>query len=305
MNNIVLNSSHVLSSNNSVYSYQFKKGAISFPKGSTVALGSAIIPYSNYNVSSYLGNNQLQYSIPSSSGNITVNLTLADGFYDVDAINLALQASFKSNGFYFSNIATTGVSNPQYIWPIVLSSNYNKYGNVFTFQYIPISSGNVISQYGSNWSWNGTFSTSAQTGIITINNALFGKLIGFSLQSTVQQSYGVVAPSISNSQPYLVYSDTLLNSPATPPLLTNTNGFIFHCNLINNKLSMPSDILECMPITSKFGSNLNYTPNNLIDNLITEGQYTSINITITDQNNNPIQLQDPNILIQLVIKIAN
>jgi hypothetical protein len=60
-----------------------------------------------------------------------------------------------------------------------------------------------------------------------------------------------------------------------------------------------------MPITSKFGSNLNYTPNNLIDNLITEGQYTSINITITDQNNNPIQLQDPNILIQLVIKIAN
>ena len=51
-----------------------------------------------------------------------------------------------------------------------------------------------------------------------------------------------------------------------------------------------------------FGANINYTP--AIEKYVklTKGVFNSMIIYLTDQNNNPITLNDPNILITILFK---
>jgi len=65
-------------------------------------------------------------------------------------------------------------------------------------------------------------------------------------------------------------------------------------------------VLECIPITSQFGSNINYASSrdsNWIK--LRKGQYKELTLNIVDQNFNPININDPNILISLLIKFPN
>ena len=53
---------------------------------------------------------------------------------------------------------------------------------------------------------------------------------------------------------------------------------------------------------SSFGENINYNPSVEKYVKLTKGTYSSMIITLTDQNNNPINFIDPNILITLLFK---
>ena len=64
---------------------------------------------------------------------------------------------------------------------------------------------------------------------------------------------------------------------------------------------MPSDVLDSFPITSTFGSNINYLP--IADNTVKlkQGKFSSLTLSFTDQNFNPLLANDPNVLISLLI----
>jgi hypothetical protein len=48
-------------------------------------------------------------------------------------------------------------------------------------------------------------------------------------------------------------------TPPFPAEGTFVNGLIIRCNLVENLVSGQSDVLECTPNTSQFGSNINYS----------------------------------------------
>jgi hypothetical protein len=72
------------------------------------------------------------------------------------------------------------------------------------------------------------------------------------------------------------------------------------CSLINNPVTFPSDILDSFPIT-----NVSFGSTNNIEKWIklTPGSYSSFSLTLVDQNLNNLIMNDPNILITLLIRL--
>ena len=128
-----------------------------------------------------------------------------------------------------------------------------------------------------------------------------------------------LAPSLLNAYPIIIYGNSLKTynyyqistgalsytingaSPPFPALGSNVNAVVIRCNLVENNITMPSDILDNFPITSTFGSNINYLP--ISDNSvkIKSGKFSSVVVSLYDQNLNPLIAQDPNVLISLLI----
>jgi hypothetical protein len=325
-NTIILNSSNVIGINNSQFQYNFPQGSYTIPDGSEICVSQITIPYSWFNISASLGNNTFSYVMPTTaSTTATKVITLSDGFYDIPALNKALQASLYANNYFFYNNAlgsvATGTSNPSIIYPIQFVSNYSNYNNQIQFQYIPTSSTNVVNQFGTGWAWAlGTYPTNAQTPQIIVpqQNGVnisgstygFGNIIGFTNatypSATIyyggSTTFSTNTPTLANSVPYSVSGNSLTSSPPFAPLGTSVNGLLVRCSIVENLVNANSDVMDCVPITSTFGSNINYSP--ISDNWVKvkQGKYQNIVITFCDQNYNLLKANDPNVLISLLVR---
>jgi hypothetical protein len=315
-NNIVLNSKNLQVGTTNTFQYNFINGSFKIPKDSKLIINQLTVPYSWYNITSILGNNTFQYVMPTTgSTTTTITVVIPDGFYTLSDLNVVLQQSLKANNFFFYNITgsgtTLGTAQPVILYPITLTSFSANYTNNFTFYYIPINTINVQATYGSNWVWAlGTFPTTATapqiiiTGNVSKSTTLFGNLIGFlsGTYPTVQATIG--APTVLNAS-FTVAGNTLtqINGPF-PALGSTVNGVIIRCSLVDNKITMPSDILDSFPITSTFGSNINYLP--ISDNQIAikEGTYSNFTVSFYDQNLNVLNMQDFNVLLSFIITLG-
>ena len=225
--NILLNNTHCINSNGTcnTYKYNFIQGGFDIPEGSSICVTNITIPYSWYNISSICGNNYFSYSIPSSLGSVSVTVTIPDGFYTISDLNNLLSKSLFSSNFYFYN-SSNGVSDPsQIIYPIQFATNAANYTNSIIFQYIPTSSGNVVTQFGTNWLYANPniFPVHASLPTITIPQVLgqnitsstygLGNILGFT-NGTYPASYTLYynlattnttdSPTISNSSPVVI-----------------------------------------------------------------------------------------------------
>ena len=316
--NITLNSTNVIAgTNNSAYQFTFANGSFDIPEGSEMCIGQITVPYSWVNVSSALGNNVLGYAIPTGANVLQYYSTiLPDGYYDITGLNTALQTLFKTNGHYWVN-TSSGTYNNVYYYPITLSYNYTLYTTTITSLAIPLS-GSIVTTFGtgvSAGSWTGTYPSSVSSynyaslfipQTVTSPSSL-GYMLGFtggssvispaSSNGTFYPTLGVTtAPSISSN------GNSLSTPPFNAPLATNVNGVVVRCNLIENKISNNTDILDTFPITSSYGYNINYIP--ICDNWlkVKKGRYNNVTIYFADQNLNPIKMLDNNVLISLLIR---
>ena len=89
---------------------------------------------------------------------------------------------------------------------------------------------------------------------------------------------------------------------SSTPNLTQVNSLTMRCSLVNNNVAMPTDILDSIPINTKFGSNINYAPNYEKWVKISSGTFNSFTISLSDQNLNPLYALDSNVSITLLIK---
>ena len=227
-----------------------------------------------------------------------------------------------------TNTTTTGMVcqnnseiTPVIIYPITITANTVLYTTTITSITIPTSS-NIQSVLGANFvnsngqngqpSWSGSYPSSANTcayliipttSILSSSNTSgsIGNILGFqggnypSLNSSIGST--VLTQSVNgNSQSA---------SPPFPPTGSVVNGVVVRCNLVNNQIIMPSDILDCFPITSTFGSNINYLP--LADNSISlkSGKFSNLLIQFSDQNFNPLLMLDSTVLISLIIRFPS
>lgn len=282
---LVINSSNLSNPNtNGTYTYNFIGGGFKVEDDMEVMLSSAQIPYSIFNITAAYNNNAftLQFPTGAAVGTYTAfNIVIPDGFYTINDLNSYLQQYCITNGLYLID------GNGNNVYYIGFYVNQTSYSIQILLYTVPRSLPTGYTQ-PSNWIGYSTY-TSDRTPYITILANNFGNYIGFTA--------GQYPPTLPQTSNYSVLSNK------KPPIATNVNSIIVHCSLVNNPVVSPSDILDAFQITNTtFGANINYAPSVEKYVKLSKGAYSSMIIYLTDQNNQPINFIDPNILITLLFK---
>ena len=225
-------------------------------------------------------------------GSISINgfvqqsytVVLPNGFYAVSDINNYLQNAMISRGQYLVNASG---ANAYYI---SLTVNPTYYSNQLLATVLPLSlpSGytNPINTVTGSPQFGYPLTALTPQLQIVVSSPAFGTIIGY--------SSGLYPPT-----PAIVSYSTIGN---ITPNATPVNSLVIRCSLVNNDAGFPTDILDSMPITGAFGTNITYAPNYEKWIKISAGTYYSITLTFQDQNFNIVQFNDTNILVSLLIK---
>ena len=277
--NLVLNSNNVvIGTNNNTYKYNFIGNSLTILDDAEICVSSIQIPYSWYNVSKAYGNTKIQLIFPNLTTGITpYSITLNEGFYLVTDLNAAIQQFCINNGLYLIN------SLGQFVYYLSILYNISTYGVQLISYAIPTS---LPTGWTLPSNWNGFYATSACPQLIIPASSTFGNIIGFT------------TGTFPSSNTLAFYS--ILNTAI--PVGSNVNSLIIRCSLVDNPVGVPTDILDTMPVTSTFGSNINYQPP--IEKWIkmSAGVHQFMSITFVDQNLNSLIALDSNVCISLLIK---
>jgi len=284
---LVINNSNVVNTNtNATYQYNFIGGGFNIPDNTECMVSSAQIPYSIFNITTAYNNNRFRLSFPTGSlatSYTDFNITIPDGFYTIDDFNSYMQQYAITNGLYLIN---NNGDNVYYTPAFYL--NTVSYAVQMLLYTVPRSLPSGWTQ-PSNWIGYSTFSSDRTPHVHILATSNFGDYIGFNT--------GVYPTPTLQTTNYSVLSNKT-------PIGSYVNSIIIHCSLVNNPVVSPSDIIDAFQIVdTKFGSNINYQPSVEKYVRLTKGSYNSMIITLTDQNNNPINLLDNNILITLLFKV--
>ena len=269
--NLVLNSNNAI--NNSTFQYKFINGSFTVHDEAELAISNIQIPYSWFNVTKAYNNNAITLTFPSLVPTV-LTITFPDGFYTVTDLNAYIQQICIQNGLYLIN------ASGQYVYYLTLLYNTTYYGVQVVAQLVPTS---LPTGYTQPTNWVG-YNTVSLTPQITISSNTFGTIIGF-LAGTY--------PSVNTANASILNTFT--------PLGSNINSLVIRCSLVDNQVGVPTDILDTMPVTGTFGSNINYQPPALKWIKLTAGVYQYLTITFVDQNLNAIFAQDPNVTISLLL----
>ena len=238
---------------------------ISQSSGTTGGIGVYVVSQSQTSTAS----GSIQY--------VPYQVSLPNGFYQVEDLNNYLQSYFISQGQYLVN------ASGQNVYFISLVTDVTYYSNQIICPVLPTTLGVLTNPANLGLPLT---PTTAQFTVLSSYPA-FGSLIGYAIGSY---------PSTPNSTSY-----NILGGGITPNL-TPVNSIIVRCNLVSNNVGTPSDIMTSFPINSTFGSNINFAPNYEQWVGISTGRYSSITLTLQDQNFNGIQANDVNVLITILIR---
>ena len=283
---LVINSSNLSNPNtNGTYTYNFIGGGFTVPDDMECMVSSAQIPYSIFNITSAYNNNRFRLSFPTGAGAATFtdfNIVIPDGFYTIENFNSFVQQYCITNGLYLIN------ANGENVYYIGFYINQTSYAIQLLLYTVPRSLPVGWTQ-PSNWVGYSTYTADRTPHVhILATTPNFGDFIGFNV--------GIYPTPTLRTTNYSVLSNKT-------PIGSYVNSIIIHCSIVNNPVVSPSDIIDAFQITNvNFGSNINYQPSVEKYVKLTRGSYSSMIIYLTDQNNNPINLLDPNILITILFK---
>jgi hypothetical protein len=239
-----------------------------------MAISSAVIPYSWFNISAKNQNFGATYRQPTSSGTTGVPIAMPDGNYTVDTINAFIQQQLILYGCYLID------ANGNNVYYLQVLYNPTYYAVQIVESLIPLS---LPTGWTAPINWPG-YPSGTGSPTITLTAGL-GKVLGFST-ATIGSETGGNQSFLSTSTP----QGSIVNS------------LIIRSNLVDNQYGVLTDILDTMPITSAFGTNLVYAPNELKWVHCTSGVFQSFEIYFCDQNYNQIYALDNNICISILLK---
>ena len=280
---LVLNSSNVSNtSTNTTFKYDFVQGGFT-SDNCEMCVSSVSIPYSWNNVSTYYNNKTFSLIFSTAATTVTYSFVLPDGFYTVNDINYFIQQTCISNGAYLIDSALNNV----YFTNIAYNATYYSI-QVLLFS-VPTTIGTYTRPATGLYSTTGTgLPTTAYTPRLVIpTSGSIGTIIGFA-SGTFPAAQTVTSQSLLST---------------LTPIGTTVNSLIMQCSLVSNRVTVPSDILDSMPITNTaFGTNIVYDPSFEKFVNIANGTYSGFTVTFRDQNLNDIYAKDPNTSITLMIR---
>ena len=279
----------LLNSNNIVKDGTNSKLVYTFPQAKTFKDNSIVVDgvnifYSWFNISSKYNNNQLQYKWLNLAGNGTTDytITIPDGFYDATGINNYITSVFQTNKHYLVNTV-----NNQEVFLLKLAENSAFYSiqlNAYAINQAYLTSQNWAVPAGANWTIASTMTFMPQ---YVINSNAFRDVIGFTAGS--YPALGTTTGSAFSA----------LSSVC--PQFSPVNSLIIRCNLVSSNYSIPTDVLTSCHINGNWGEIISFNPSNANPIKIRDGIYSSIEVTICDQNFNDITIIDPSMVIRLLI----
>ena len=283
-------SSLVLTENNLVRSGTFNASTVSKPynrlyftlpsdlTGKKLALQKANLYYSWANINAT--NNTFQISFPSGASFVDVNVSIPVGtnFSSISEMNNYLQTVMIANGFYLID------NNQDNVYYMTLIANPTSYGVSLVQSLVPTSLPSGWSQ-PANFPAGG-FPTTSKTMKFTTTASQFNLLIGFPASTTFNGGA----------------SGQTFNSTFTPQL-SPTSTVLVKCSHANNSLSLNGDSSIIYSFTTRgtsYGSLIEVEPQNIVYYNITSNSNTLI-VEFSDQDNAPLQIQDPNMSVLLLI----
>jgi hypothetical protein len=306
MRTLILNSSNIVAnSNNSVFRYVFPAGNVEFVKGDKLALASLQMFYSTFNITSAQNNNTFQYIWVDGTTNSVV---FPDGFYDAPMINDYLHQVQLNNKHYLIENDTGN-----FVWFNTFNINISTYTieiNCYNMNATTYVIGTGTGQYtlptGATW----VVPTANIVPMIRILANNFRYIVGYNagfyptgVAPTYSQAPITGIPPAQTQTP--VYTTIQSFSSAFVPQITPLSSYTLTCSLINNNYAVPNTLLYSFAPQGAFGEQFTLAPNQYSFLDIQTGQYNGFLIQFTDQNNLPVSIQDPNIVILLVVLSAD
>lgn len=291
MKTLILNSSNILpDGTNSRFQYNFPQGGFEI-KDQQIAVSAISQYFSSFNVSASYNNKAFSYIWIDGT---THNVVLPDGFYQIDQINAYLQSVFFANKHYL-------VSGSFVVYLLEIVVNQSRYAvqlNSFLISTAIATANTWTLPAGATW----VLPTNPILPYLVISSSNnFGKLIGFAGGQFPSGSIAGTPPAQVQTPSYAI-SQSILSTIA--PQITPYSSFLVYCSLVNNRSTIPSNLIYTYsPTNSTFGSLQNHSPTaEFAWNDCLNGTYTNFIVEIRDQVGNIISFQDNNTLITLILK---
>jgi hypothetical protein len=289
MRTLILNSSDIVEgTNNSILSYEFAGGNINLKKGQKVALANLQMYYSTFNITAANRNNTYTYTWV--DGTI-VTVTMPDGFYDIDALNNYLHFTMVQNKHYL--VAASG----DFVYFITLGINPSRYSceiNCFGMSVALAATNTWTLPAGATW----VIPTNFIIPEINIGTNNFRLVIGFATGDYPNTVIAGAPPAQTQTPAYTTDQQFLSSSV---PQVTPVSSFILTCSLVNNNYAVPNNLLYSFSPQGNIGEQFTIAPNQYVFIDVLPAQYNRFQVSFIDQNFRPVSIQDPNMIIQLVI----
>lgn len=311
MRTLILNSSNILqNTNNSTFIYKFPAGNVEFVKGQKIALANLSMYYSTFNITATYGNNKMGYKW---IDNTEITITMPDGFYDITDINNYLHQIMLFNGHYLVNNDTG-----DYVYFITIGANASTY--TFEINAFPMNATTYtidsVSPYTAGTYRYGTKQPSSTAPVWVVPTAdvvpmlriyagqtdLLGFEAGYYPQGAPTYAEAVIAgvPPAQTQTP--TYSVVQAYTSSSVPQITPLSSFVLTCSLLNNNYAVPNSLLYAFSPVGTFGNQFQISPSGQFSFIDCQpGQYASFTMTFLDQDLRPVAIQDPNVVILIVI----
>ena len=292
MRTLILNSSNIVEgTNNSVLSYEFAGGNVNLKKGQKVALASLQMYYSTFNITQANRNNTFSYVWVDGTTNVVL---VPDGFYEISTLNNYLHFVMVQNGHYL--VSTTG----DFVYLMTLGINPTLYSvelNCFGIS-VAVAAANVwVLPAAPTWVLPTHFIV-PELVVPPSATSNFGLVIGFA-PGTFPNAVIAGALPAQTQTPAFTTDQQFLSTivPQVSPL----SSFILTCNLINNNYAVPNNLIYSFAPQGTIGQQFTVAPNQYVFIDVLEAQYSRFQVSFIDQNFRPVAIQDPNMIIQLII----
>jgi hypothetical protein len=293
MRTLILNSTNLIpDGNNNKLVYKFPNSVVF--KDSYISLSQAQIYYSWFNITAEFGNNVFQYIWVNNLGvQITYNIVIPDGLYEISQINSYLQYEFIKNGHYLVDAAG---KNVYYAEMLVNTTRYAIQINTYLFPTsLPVGWTNPSGLLFPPQTFNPSI-------IIPANfNIIVGYNIGFTTNINLNNAY---IPPVSLYVSKLANGTLSYISTQAPDVQPN-NSLIINISNIDNQYAQPTGSLYVINPTVTAGEIINEKPVNFIWCKLIPGTYNEITVSLLGTNLRGLKIQDPAMTFVFVIKDSN
>jgi len=268
---IILNRNNLDNNNGLKNRYIFKFSNSQRLKGQ-ISLSSIVMPYSTPNIIIFKNSSfTIKYN------NIETLINIPTGFYTITSLNNYIQYIQKQTN---NNIPYNIVSGIDEFFINIL---YNTTYYSVELRINPCKLSGIAGKAGAIYN--------NLTPQIRFNDNLY-KIVGFPQSTYIPSSIQSVSFTSISKDFNLV------------PNLSPSNVYNLQCNIVNNNISIPSNVLYSFTPNTTYGSNINEKPNQLLYLNIIEGNYQNLIIEFFDELNNQLLILDENIIITLYLNLV-
>ena len=246
-----------------------------------IGLSQASIFHSWFNISSAKNNNQFSIIHPiAGAANTTLNFTIPDGGYEISNLNNFLRYELVKNGYYLTN-DTTGEQ--------IVYCEFKVNPSVYKVEFVTYP---VPNSLPSNHTAGPSliFPSTSRTPQLSFTSQQFGNIIGF-----VSGVFPLVQPIVLTT-----------SSSTKTPVVSDVQNVVITLSSCSNPFAPNSTIIYSVsPSGISFGRLITDKPN-VISWIPQQSSFRqSITLQLTNQDLQPIELQDTDITVILLIRFRD